>query len=245
MIYIWVRETLDWTDERAFRAQLEDRFRPKVDLWDATFDMPYHVFRHRLKQIAELSLSRVEGAACAAWDAIPDGALVVPTDDDDWLAPDLAKALDAERDVATACLRWTSSFIEVPTSFGHWVDLVRRAIFPRTPPKWVCSTNNYAMVKSEETQPLLRRHTRASEWVLGPGADRTRRIEGRLSVMNRTLASQTSLALWTPVLTRAELVAKYHKYLRLYTKREQAGLEWCRPYTGMMAQLMGELELRR
>jgi len=244
VIYIWIRATTDWTDERAFRAQLEDAFRPKVDVWDATFDMPYHVFRHRLKRIAAQSLARVEGATCAEWDAIPEGALVVPTDDDDWLAPDLAKALEAERDDATACIHWTSSFIEVPTSFGHWVDLVRRAIFPRTPPMWICTTNNYAMVKCEETRRLLQGHTHASRWVLGPGADRTRRIEGRLSVMNRTLASQTSLAFRRPDLTRAELVSKYRKYARLYTRRVPEGLAWCRPYLGMMAELMGELKLR-
>ena len=51
-IYIWVRSTVDWGDAAAFRAQLAPAFAPHGALWDATFTMPFHVFRQRVKEIA-------------------------------------------------------------------------------------------------------------------------------------------------------------------------------------------------
>jgi len=93
MIYIWIRKTLDWEDEAAFRAQLPPHLIEPVELWNDCFKLPFHLFRARLRQIASLNRSRVDGVACAPWDAIPDGALVVPVDDDDWFAPTLGTCL--------------------------------------------------------------------------------------------------------------------------------------------------------
>ena len=87
MIYIWLRRTTHWEDEKIFFKQLKDDFRPKVEAWNSVFKMPYNIFRHRLKQIAQLNLSRVENALCTTMDEIPNGSIVVPIDDDDWLSP--------------------------------------------------------------------------------------------------------------------------------------------------------------
>lgn len=65
-VYIWVRATLDWEGEEAVRTE----FRPRVDPWNATFNIPFHVFRHRVREIARLSHSRVEGAVCARGNAV-------------------------------------------------------------------------------------------------------------------------------------------------------------------------------
>jgi len=77
-----VRRTLEWDDEALVEAGLRADFRPKVDAWNATFDLPYRSFRHRLKQIAQTSLARVENAACARLDDLAPVAIVVPVDDD-------------------------------------------------------------------------------------------------------------------------------------------------------------------
>ena len=63
MIYIVVRQTADWESEAAFRAQIPDGFRPAVALWDATFQLPYRVFRRELTRIARLSVKGLPAAA--------------------------------------------------------------------------------------------------------------------------------------------------------------------------------------
>ena len=54
MFYIWVRATVDWEDEEAFLAQVRPEFDGKLVLWNATFTIPYHLFRHRVRRIADL-----------------------------------------------------------------------------------------------------------------------------------------------------------------------------------------------
>jgi hypothetical protein len=92
VVAIWVRKPVPWDDEGAFRAQIPDAFRRKVDVWNGTFTMPYHVFRGEVRRIAELNQDAVRGAARLDWEEIPDGALVLPVDDDDWFAPDIGEA---------------------------------------------------------------------------------------------------------------------------------------------------------
>jgi len=122
--------------------------------------------------------------------------------------------------------------------------LIRRRLFPGTPPKFTLTTNNYALLKGPETKPLLSSHVGASEWLKSQKPGGVVKIERRLSVMNRTLASQTSLAIGKPSITRSQLIRKYHRYKRLYRKVEVSELAWCRPYVGMMAELMDQLEIR-
>jgi hypothetical protein len=242
MVYIWVRRTTDWADEQAVRAQLSPRLVPKVELWNDTFDIPFHLFRQELCRIAELSWSRVDGAVRAEWDEIPEGALVLPVDDDDWFAPDLARVLEERHEPGLTGHLWISSFIEVPMHRGHRLYLIRRRLLPWTPPKFVCTTNNYALVKSPATKELLREHRTASQWFKEGGKASMKRIDRRLSVMNRSLASSTALA-YTRV-DRAALLHKHSSYRKLYRGREPRGLEWCRPYRTMMAELMERLTLR-
>jgi hypothetical protein len=245
MIHLWIRATTCWADEATFRAQLDPRFAPKVETWNATFSIPYHLFRHELRAIAGANLARVEGARVSEWDAIPEGAWVVPVDDDDWLAPDVALVLAEHDDPAILGFRWVSSFLEQPIDLGHRLGLLRRKLFPRTRPRWICTTNNYALRKADASLDLLRRHTEASRWFAGAGRERVRSIDRRLSLMNRTLASQTSLGFRRPSVTRGELMRKYRAYRSLYRRVLPAELAWATPWVERMAALMARLEVRR
>jgi hypothetical protein len=247
MIYIWVRRTVDWADEEKAAAQLTDPWlTPKLPLWNATFNISYQRFRRRVAQIADQNHSRVEGAVRADWDEIPDGALVFPVDDDDWFAPDAARALNAELDLEALGYVWTNRWIEVPIDLGHRLQLLRRRIVPSTPPKWVCGTNNYAVVKVPGAKRLLGSHLGASRWFgaqLARASGRVKRIAGEHSVANRTLASQTTLSQRKHVITRSELIRKYRRHKKLYERPLPPDLAWCRPYVAMMADLMDELEI--
>jgi hypothetical protein len=240
MIYIVMRKTTDWGNEAAFRTQIPAGFEPAVDIWNATFEMPYHLFRRELKRIARLSLSRVQGAVCVPREEVPKDAIVVPTDDDDWFSPRLVKVLEENVDDRHVGYYWPSEFIEVPISLGHQLGMIRRAIFPRTPPKWLCTTNNYALVMGADTTPLLDSHMGASRWfVAHPSA--VVRLGEHLSVMNRTLASQTSL--WSRP-SRSALIRKFRRYQKLYRRPLPPTLSWCEPYVTMMIELMDQLRLR-
>ena len=95
MIYIVVRQTTEWGNEAVVRAQLPERIRHPVGLWNSTFALPYHVFRQELTRIAQINRSRIPGALCVPRAEVPAGATVVPTDDDDWFVPGLATTLES------------------------------------------------------------------------------------------------------------------------------------------------------
>lgn len=236
MICIVVRATTDWEDVAGVRAQLPKGFAPLVDLWDETFTLPYHLFRHELKRIAELSWSRA--APVVPRGDVPEGAIVVPTDDDDWFAPGLAAALEAAP--GASGWRWPSRYLEVPIGLRHRLGRIRRRLFPRTPSKWICTTNNYAVVHGAVPPVLAGNHMRASEWFEAHAAE-VRVLAEPLSVMNRTLASITTLACGG-AMSRARLLRKYRSYARLYRKR--ADPAWAAPYVAAMAELMDRLRPR-
>jgi hypothetical protein len=240
VIWLVVRETTDWGDAEGVRAQLPAGFVPVVDLWDATFTLPYHLFRVELKRIAERSWSRVEGARVVPRGEVPTGAVVVPTDDDDWFAPTLAEAIRGG--AGGAGWRWPSRFLEVPISLRHRLGRIRRRLFPATPSKWLCTTNNYAFAEGAVPDGLLDSHMAASRW-FAAHADRIAVLEEPLSVMNRSLASRTTLS-FGGRMTRARLLRRWRSYRRLYASPPPADLAWSAPYVEAMAELMERLRPR-
>jgi hypothetical protein len=240
MIYVVVRRTTDWENEAAFRAQIPEGFRPAVELWNATFTMPYHCFRRELKRIAQRSLSRLDGVACVRREEVPDDAVVVSTDDDDWFSPRLAEVLEANLDGRHLGYHWPSKYLEVPVNWRHQLGRIRRTIFPRTPPQWICTTNNYAVVMRAVTAPLIARHVEASRWFVAHPQE-VKRLGEPLSVMNRTLASITTLR---SKRSRSALIRKFRRYRRLYRRALAPELSWCEPYVALMRDLMDELRVK-
>jgi hypothetical protein len=243
VIFICIRKTLDWANEAEFWSQLPREFEPTVKVWNQTFNIPYHLFRHRVREISRLNIAAVQNAVCLDWKDVPDGELVLPMDDDDWFAEDVGIALEKARDARRHGYRWASSFLEVPIDFGHRLYLLKRRLL-RTPPKWICTTNNYAVLKSHDSEPLFRSHIRASEWFQSH-PESVAEVGKGLSMMNRTLASRTSLGLMRPetckVISHRKLLHKYWGYRALYRPPPAKELAWCGPYVRMMDELMDEL----
>ena len=238
-----MRATLDFDDEQAFRAQLDPARRESVALWDSLFEMPWRVFRSRIRVIARSNLERVEGAVCASWEEIPEGSLVLPCDDDDWFRPDVAKVIEQALEPGMTGIRWHSSFLEVPTDWRHQLGIWRRHVRgPR--PQFLCTTNNYALFASEDSKQQLVNHMKASRWVGTQPAGSVPFLHDRLSLMNRTLASDTSLRPQQRSIERRPLLRKLRGYQRLYDHALPPRLAWAQPYADEMGALMRELELR-
>lgn len=241
MIHIWTRATLDWQDESAFRAQLPPSLAEPVHLWNRVFRLPFHLFRHRVRQIALTNHSHIAGAVCADWDEIPDGSVVIPVDDDDWFAPELGQALAQTLAPRWQAYLWPARFLEVPLHLRHEMGTLRRRLFPNTPNRYLFCTNNYAMPKTGDNKFLLGGHTRADAWFKSNPEAQVKRLQIPLSLMNRTLGSTTTLREKTGPLAKTQLLLAARRYSKLYQRPTSAELAWSRPYRDAMAELMEEL----
>jgi hypothetical protein len=241
MIYICIRRTTDWDNEDVFRAQLSTDFRPKVEAWNATFDMPYHIFRSRLKEIAQINLRRIKGAVVTTIDNVPKGGLIVPIDDDDWLSPDLAEEISKELEDGKVGYYWHRAFLEMPlTNYRLFKVFIKTKILGRSRLKWTCSTNNYAFVNEENLDRQLSNHLGASHY-FDQNPARVKYLDKRLSLMNRSMASQTSLNPTRPGISSRRL-KKNHTLSRDLYRVELTNNAWCKPYLLMMDKLMREIK---
>lgn len=246
-ICISVRETLDWADEAAVESGLLPGFRAKYDMWNRTFRMPYRLFRARAKEIAEATLKAVLGARVVPSAQLPEGALVVPVDDDDWFAPDLAARLREAWDPSARGYRWQSSILEArpPGNPLRWLRGLGRPVTPvPDASRFTCTSNNYAFVAGGDARDLVRSHAEASRR-FDARPEEVRRLPLSLSLQNRNLASQTALAWGKPTIPRGQLLRRYRRYRALYGRVElPPALAWARPSVEAMAELMRDLEPR-
>jgi hypothetical protein len=245
IVCICVRQTLDWTSKAAVDAGLIEVFRPMVEMWDASFNVPYHEFRQRLKVIAQLSLSRVEGVQQASLERAPPGALLVPVDDDDWFSPDLAQRLRQVFDPSIPCYYWSRHILEPDRSKRRWKGLLKELLTGRV----IFATNNYALRNLPGLVDVRVHHMVARDHFQ---ATQVRYLPAALSVHNRSLASRTVLAMKRPTvlgmtrpIPRDQLVDRFECYRRLYGRTHLSrGLRWAAPYVAMMSELMQSLKLR-
>ena len=241
-IHIVVRQTLNWSDRASVEAHLIADFRPKYEAWNQTFTMPYHVFRHRLREIAERSLRAVEGATVSRIADVPDGGIVIPVDDDDWFAPTLAADIRADSDERTTGWLWRREALEYRTPLKRLRQRVGRLAGAH--PEFTCLTNNYAFRLERAHAVEMMHHALASRHFDGPST-RTVRIPRVLGVQNRSLASQTSLAWRQPSIARSALVRLFAQHRELHASwRPTAELRWAGPYAAEMAALMREIAVK-
>ena len=141
-------------------------------------------------------------------------------------------------------MRWRSSFLEVPTDWRHRLGVLRRHVQgPR--PLFICTTNNYALFAQTDAHERMRSHMVASAWTGAQPAGAVPFLRERLSLMNRTLASQTSLrARNGGPIRRGTLLRKLGRYRRLYETPLRDELAWAQPYADRMRELMAQLEPR-
>ncbi len=244
MIYLCIRHDVPWDDEDAFRAQLRPAFAPKVDAWNATFRMPFREFRAQVREIARENASCLDGVETRAWSDVPEGAIVLPADDDDWWAPDAASVLAAAADDWVEAWHWPHTALEVPIDLGHRIEKLRRRLVPSTPPRWTCSTNNYALRRRAGRDEIFLDHRAMSGWV---AQTRGVRVLGRrLSVQNRTPASITQMGFGRSRISSRELRRKLAEHRRLYERfaPPRPELEWMLPWVRRMADLVGRVEER-
>ena len=241
-LHICVRKTVDWSDEAAFRAQLDPAFAPKVEAWNSTFRLPFHAFRRELREIAKANLELIPESVICSWDEVPHGSLVAPVDDDDWFAPQLVKTIQAAATPEVVGLHWPQSVLELPINNGHRLRLLLRRLIPGLKPRWFCATNSYVIRKGSVDPRCFESHVAASRW-FQHNPDRIRVVQERLSLHNRSLASITSLNFRKPSITPGQLRRRYRAYKRLYQRWRAVppGLTWSRPSLQQMEALMDRL----
>lgn len=271
-VYICIRRTADWNDVDGYRARLIADFVPHINAWDATFRTSYREFRAAITDITMGSLRAVRGAVIAPYDDVPEGAIVMPCDDDDWTAPHAAEVLAEFFAGAHDRAVWTQTVLQVPLDWMHAVKIRAGKVWPHlNPPRWFCSTNNYALRKREGNYNCFMSHSMAStELAADPGLLRIRR---RLTVQNRNLASKTSMVgVRYPIYAKVNgairlahlndpskekspssemrpsrhLLRKLEQYRRLYDRYrpEDADDSWAAPYVGAMRELTLSLKVK-
>jgi len=245
-VYVCVRRTIDWHAPAAVRLHLDASFLPKLSVWDATFNMPYCCFRQQVKHIAQLNLSRIKHVTITTLDEVPQGSLVVPVDDDDWFAPDLAAHLQRAYEPAKRGYYWSHYVLEARPADNPWRWLLRRR-FRGTRQKdhirYTCGSNSYAVVNHGQWGELGRGHARASRH-FDQCPDDVKRLALTFSVQNRNLSSQTVLAHRKPTIGAAKLRRRFRRYRTLYARVTLTPtLAWAKPYVDLMAELMDQLRL--
>lgn len=243
-VHICVRRTLDWGSETFTPDDLWPDLQAKYRTWNETFDMPYPAFRQRLKEIAQRNHAQVDGAVVTAFDDVPPGDLVVPTDDDDWFAPRLAHEIrEALRPEAEGCL-WRRQVISATRRRPKRRGWLRMRMKQRMGGRRSCATNNYAIVNGPGVEPLVSYHLEAAAY-FDAHPRRMAKIHKTLAIQNRTMASRTALKKRQQTTTREELIASYHSYRTLYENWPlPPELLWAKPCVDSMAELMHGIRIR-
>ena len=116
-------------------------------LWDETFRMSYCETRQALKAIAQMNLARVaiDGVSWGLPPSVEPDTIYVLTDDDDWLSPELPRALTAAAPGACDGVVWGTVMLG-PIRKDVDEPVLEVPAWMRLPPlDTECRSNNYAV----------------------------------------------------------------------------------------------------
>lgn len=204
----WARLDHSYLDTTTWMDQILGRppgfTKSFIELWDATFNVPFFEVRHELKQIAQRTLFAVRDAEVVPVSAVtrwPPAGLMFFTDDDDWYAPDIVASVtpySSGRD----CVSWPA------WRFNGW-------FVPRD--DVVFASNGYAVTAraplGRNWRPRVFMHGRAYTTVARSALSHCE-VPSRLSVLNRHPASAIAIRdAITELPGRDGLVASMDDYL--------------------------------
>ena len=125
-------------------------------------------------------------------DEVPDDAVVVPIDPNDWLAPELARRIEAARDTACIAWHWRREVLSVPHEDGRKGLSLWRRRRRRSEPD-LCGGCNYAITNRTAFAAVIASPHSASDYFAANG-NFVRELPQTLGIENRSLASRSSLA---------------------------------------------------
>ena len=146
---IVVRRSLRWKRIKTmpyFRKVCTfDPILPFVEKWNKALDIPYWDYRAEMKRIAQKTLRRTELHIIPPKPPLPRkwNHILIPIDDDDWLAPDIADAiLPLFQDPKVEAVCWPNAWFRVihnhaeygyfnPKSFTHSCSYAVRSALHR------------------------------------------------------------------------------------------------------------------
>ncbi|AGA25613.1 hypothetical protein [Singulisphaera acidiphila] len=264
-VVLHVRTNVDWgsmTEENFLRQEefsnsvrslsdaQKEEFLRAIRLWNRTFGMSYFAYRQGLKEIAELSWTRVRNLDLVlrrpelfpALEGL-DPCILMPVDDDDWFHPDAADVLRRS---------WSPGF-----DAFHWPDGLYRSVpfqerFDRPAAqvrlvvrRWDSdfTTNGYAITRKglAAVPGPMRKRVLAFHWAAGKafhreGVERCF-VDQVLSASNKSLASATNLK----ALVDRPLVLRNVPHLRRRTEVIPPALQWAADYIARTERLNEEL----
>lgn len=246
---IFRRRTLPW-DKLTWKEFEDITFlRPaEIDIlkvWNKEFGVSYLEFRAELKRISLCSLRAVRHAICVGESRrrlfvnLPQTAIIVPVDDDDWLAPGLFRRLRRVHTPDTLLCAWNP---------GRWTWRARN---PSIMQKDSLMTANYACcglrgspVAAEfrhyaRTRPRVYNSVQPFELLQQQFPDRVVKAGDALSLVIKSPASTIELGMLPTDLKTLSYDNQDHRY-QIFGRNNKAcpGLSWANEYIEMYRELM-------
>ncbi len=190
-IILGVRSMSDWQDGQNLLTAPWDGWEDRLQWWDEVFEMPYHVYRYGLQIIARKNWARISGldsiVSVRSWQPeLFHDAVVIPIDDDDWLAPQICHVIRNQIQADTTAISWQSDRIECPHRYVK--NTCGDANFYIT--NGYALTPNYRdIVGDEQFKDSLLWHVRAADHA----KEQSRHLDAVLGAAPRTWASVTTL----------------------------------------------------
>lgn len=216
-----------------------------IGMWNDVFGMTFAEYRRRLRAIAEINWSCINGldlfiktSTLRSVLASLSDFVVFPVDDDDWFSPDLVNVLRRSIEPSLDAVDWPDGV--------YGVDLRRRSadspqIWRRKRSRF--ATNNYAVLKNgfralndRGSEKILLRHEKAKRWFL-QSTRMVKRIPRYLSVTCKSPASSRNL---TFTKSAKQLVDQLQSHVAAPCVIPTE-LGWAEPYVEMTRQLNREL----